>query len=65
MDFKELYLSFTWDFHTHTLKDLQEDSLEIISSHQMEKIFNKEHFWIIQLEEIWGPKGPHKKTIQQ
>ena len=32
MDFKELYMSFVKDSHTHTLKGIQSSPLEIISS---------------------------------
>ena len=47
MDFKEIYLVFTRDSHTHTLKGIQADSLEIIIFHQMEKLLKKGHFGII------------------
>jgi hypothetical protein len=47
MDFKELYMSFVQDSHTHTLKGLQVSSPEIISSHWMEKLLKKGHYGII------------------
>lgn len=47
MDIKELYMRFIWDSHTHTLKRLQTSSLEIISSHMMDKLLNKVHPGVI------------------
>ena len=47
MDFKELYLSFTQNSHTHMLKGLQEGSPEIISSHRMENLFKKYHLGVV------------------
>lgn len=41
MDFKELYLSFTQDSHTYTLKGINADPPQIISSHRMEKLLKK------------------------
>ena len=38
MDIKELYLIFSQDSHTHTLKGIQERSLVIIISHWMENL---------------------------
>ena len=43
MDFKELYLSFTHNSHTHMLEGLQVGSPEIISSHRMEKLLKNGH----------------------
>ena len=47
MKFKELYLGFTMDSHTHILKGIFASSPEIINSHQMEKLLKKGHFGII------------------
>jgi hypothetical protein len=44
MDFKELYMSFVKDSHTHLL---QANPLEVISSHRKEKLLKKGHSGII------------------
>ena len=65
MDFKELYMSFVKDSHTHTLKGIQARPLEVISLHRMEKLLKRGHFGIIaQLHTIQAlhtnpPKLPH------
>ena len=43
IDFKELYLSFTQNSHTHLLKGLQASSPKIISSHRMKNLLKKGH----------------------
>ena len=47
MDFKELYLRFTHDSHTYTLKGIHADPPQIISSHSMEKLLKKGYSRII------------------
>jgi hypothetical protein len=47
MDFKDLYMSFTKEGHKHTLKGITSSSLEIITSHHMEKLLKKGHSGII------------------
>jgi len=47
MDLKELYMSFTHQGNKHTLKGITYGFLEIITSHCMEKLFNKGHSSII------------------
>ena len=47
MYFKELYLNFYQKSHIHTLKHIQAGSLEIISSHRMEKLFKKGHSSVV------------------
>jgi len=55
MDFKDLYMSFTQDYHTHTFNGLQTGSPKIISSHRMEKRLKKGHSGIIaQFHSIKG-----------
>ena len=41
MDFKELYMSFVKDSHTHTLKGIQAGPPEVIDSHCMEKLLKR------------------------
>jgi hypothetical protein len=41
MDFLELYMSFKKDGHSYTLKGLKVGSLEIVSSHHMEKLLKR------------------------
>ena len=47
MDFKELYLSFTHESHTHTLKGIHVGSPKIISSYQIEKLLKKGHYGVL------------------
>ena len=47
MDFKELYMRFTLDSYTYTLKGLDGGKPEIISSHRMEKLLKKGHHGVI------------------
>ena len=47
MDFKELYLSFTHDSHTYTLKGIHAGRSQIIISHGMENLLKKRHSVII------------------
>jgi hypothetical protein len=47
MDYQELYMIFTQDTHSYTLKGLQEVSLEIIISHRMGKLLKKGHHGVI------------------
>ena len=47
MDFKELYMSFVKDSHTHLLKLIQAGPSKVISFHCMEKLLNKGHSGII------------------
>jgi hypothetical protein len=43
MDYQELYMRFTQEDHTYTLRGLHVESPEIISSHIMEKLMKKGH----------------------
>ena len=46
---------FVKDLHTHTLQGIKDNPLDIISSHQMEKLLNKGHSRIIaQFDAIQG-----------
>jgi hypothetical protein len=47
MDFKELYMSFIKEGKKHTLKGITSSSLEIITSHHMEKLLKKGHLGVI------------------
>jgi hypothetical protein len=47
LDYQELYMSFTQESHPYTLRGLQADSPEIISSHRMENILKKCHHGVI------------------
>ena len=47
MDFKEIYNSFTKEGHIQNLQGLQASSYEIVNSHHMEKLLNKDDFGII------------------
>lgn len=47
MNFKEFYMSFVKDSHTHTLKGIQARPPEVISLHCMEKILKKGNSRII------------------
>jgi hypothetical protein len=47
MDYQELYMSFTQDANPYTLQGPQLGSLEIISSHKMEKLLKKFHCGVI------------------
>jgi hypothetical protein len=47
MDYQELYMSLTQDTHPYTLRGIQAGSLEIISSHRMEKLLKKCHHGVI------------------
>ena len=46
-DFKDLYLGFTQDSHTYTLKGIHVDPPQIISSHRVEKLLKKGYSGII------------------
>lgn len=53
MDSKELYMSFVKDSHTINLKGIQEEPLEVIILHYMEKLLKNGYFDIIsQLNSI-------------
>ena len=55
MDFKELYMSFVKDSHTHLLQGIKENPRDIINSHHMENLLKKGHSDIIvQLHVIQG-----------
>lgn len=65
MDFKELYMSFVKDSHTHTLQGIKANPLEIISSHHMEKLLKEGDCGIIdEFHAIQGlkttPLEPHR-----
>lgn len=47
MDFKEFYMIFVKESHTHTLKGLQVGPLIVIISHRMEKLLKKGHSGVI------------------
>jgi hypothetical protein len=47
MDFKELYMRFVKDCHTHVLQGIQDGPPKVTSSHRMEKLLKKEHSGII------------------
>jgi hypothetical protein len=47
MEYQELYMRFTQESHLYTLKGIQASSLEIISSHKMEKILKKGRHGVI------------------
>jgi hypothetical protein len=47
MDYRELYMSFTQEAHTYTLRRLQAGSPKIISSHRMEILLKKGHHGVI------------------
>jgi hypothetical protein len=47
MDYQELYMSFHHEAHSYTLRGIQLGSLEIISSHRMEKLLKKGHHGVI------------------
>jgi hypothetical protein len=47
MDFKELYTGFTKEGHVHTLRRIQAGPLEIVKSHNMEKLLKKYYSNII------------------
>ena len=62
--FKQLYMRFVNDFHTHTLQGIKAIPLDIIISHCMEKILKKGHSKVIaQFHVIQGlettPSKPH------
>ena len=65
MDFKELYLTFTKNSHSHTLntlKGLQVGSPKIISSHRGEKLLKKGHSSVVaQFNAIQVLKEPTSK----
>ena len=67
--FKELYMIFLKDSHTHTLKRIQPSPPKIISSQHMEKLLKKRHSSIIaQFHAIQGldttPLEPHPDMQQ-
>jgi hypothetical protein len=45
MDFKELAMQFIEEGQQYKFQGITSSSLEIISSHHMEKLFNKSSFW--------------------
>ena len=47
MDFKELYMIFVKDYHTHTIKRIQARPLKLIDSHIMEKLLKMRNSCII------------------
>jgi hypothetical protein len=47
MYYQELYMRFTQASHPCALRGIQADSLEIINSHRMEKLFKKGHHRVI------------------
>ena len=47
IDFKELYMSFVQNSHTHTLKGIQARSPETISFYRMEELLKKDHNGVI------------------
>jgi len=47
IDYHELYIIFTQESHTYTLRGLQAGSPEIISSYRMEKMLKKYHHGVI------------------
>ena len=66
MDFKELYLRFTHDSHTYTLKGICADPYKIISSHRMEKLLKKGHSRIIaQFSDIQFLDSPTQEVYTE
>ena len=47
MDFKELYMSFVKDSHTHTLYGINDIPPDLISSQHMENLLKEGHYGII------------------
>ena len=47
MDFKELYMIFVMDPHTHILQGIQVGPPKVLNSHHMDKLLNKGHSDII------------------
>jgi hypothetical protein len=47
MDYQDLYMSFTQEAHTYTLRGLQASYPEIINSHGMETLLKKGHYGVI------------------
>ena len=47
MDFKELYMSFVKDSHTHLLQGIQSEPLKAISLHYMKKLLKRGQLGII------------------
>jgi hypothetical protein len=59
MDFKDLTMQFNQEGHQYKFQGITADSLEIISSHYMEKLLKKGHSGAIaQLHAIQATKTP-------
>jgi hypothetical protein len=59
MDFKELTMQFDQEGHQYKFQGITVGSLEVISSHRLEKLLKKGHFGVIaQLHAIQGTETP-------